>query len=261
MNFPKDWQLPEYNLLEFFPRENKYAICIFTINEGEKFQQQILEMESLTHKYDIIIADGDSTDGSTDSNFLITNNISALLIKKGLGKLSAQMRLAFAYALARGYEGIIAVDGNHKDDTSAVNKFSEALNKGVDHIQGSRFVPGGKGENTPLLRLLAIRLIHAPIISLASGYRYTDTTNGFRAYSSRFLLDPQVAPFRDIFSTYELHYYLAIRAPRLGYKVAEVPVKRSYPKQGKIPTKITPVWGNLSILRILILATLGKYNP
>jgi dolichol-phosphate mannosyltransferase len=261
MNFPKDWQLPEYDLMEFFPGENKYAICVFTINEGERFQMQILEMKPLAHKYDIIIADGDSTDGSTDKNFLIANNISALLVKKGAGKLSAQMRMAFAYALAKGYEGIIVVDGNHKDDLSAVDNFSEALNKGVDHIQGSRFIPGGTGVNTPWLRLLAIRIIHAPIISLAAGYRYTDTTNGFRAYSSRFLLDPHVAPFRDIFSTYELHYYLAIRAPRLGYKVTEVPVKRSYPKQGKVPTKITPVKGNLSILKILILVTLGRYNP
>jgi hypothetical protein len=169
--------------------------------------------------------------------------------------------MAFAYALIKGYEGIIALDGNHKDDTSAVPLFISSLDSGFDHIQGSRFISGGKAINTPLLRWLAVHLIHAPIISLAAGYHYTDTTNGFRAYSRKLLLDPKVAPFRDVFVTYELHYYLAVRAARLGYKVLEVPVTRVYPRTLKIPTKISPFRGNLLILKILINVLLGKYNP
>ena len=78
-------------------------------------------------------------------------------------------------------------------------------------------------------RYLGIRLLHAPLISLAAGHRYTDTTNGFRAYSARFLSDPRVAPFRDVFSAYELHYYPAIRAARLGFRIVELPVTRAYP--------------------------------
>ncbi len=99
-------------------------------------------------------------------------------------------------------------------------------------MQGSRFVPGGRAVRTPWARYLGIRLLHAPLISLAAGHRYTDTTNGFRAYSARFLSDPRVAPFRDVFSAYELHYYLAIRAARLGFRVAELPVTRTYPSHG-----------------------------
>ena len=103
--------------------------------------------------------------------------------------------------------------------------------------------------------------MHAPMISLAAGHRYTDTTNGFRAYSRRLLTDPRVQPLRDIFSGYELHYYLAIRAARLGLRVTETPVTRRYPSHGKTPTKISPVKGNLLILRTLISAALGRFNP
>ncbi len=184
-----------------------------------------------------------------------------LIVKTGRGKLSAQMRMAFAYSTIRGYQGVIAIDGNNKDDTRAVNLFARALEEGFDHIQGSRFIPGGQGIHTPWMRHWAIRLIHAPLISLAAGTRYTDTTNGFRGYSAKFLLDRNVNPFREVFSTYELHYYLAIRAPRLGYRVTEVPVTRRYPSQGKIPTKISPLQGNLLILKILLLAIMGRYNP
>lgn len=218
-------------------------------------------MQSLQATADIIIADGGSTDGSTDPAELAEAGVRALLVKRGPGRLSAQMRMALSYALDRGYEGIITIDGNDKDDTSAVPRFVAALDKGYDHIQGSRYIKGGEGVNTPLLRHYGVRLIHAPIISLAAGFHYTDTTNGFRAYSRRLLLDPRVAPFRDVFSAYELHYYLAIRAARLGYRCCEVPVTRTYPRDMTTPTKIRGVKGNLRVMRTLLAAALGRWNP
>jgi dolichol-phosphate mannosyltransferase len=215
----------------------------------------------LTKQVDIIVADGGSTDDSLPHIFLRQQNVRALLTKTGSGKLSAQMRMAFDYALRQGYEGIITIDGNNKDNPEAIPEFVEALEQGYDHVQGSRFIPGGKAVNTPLSRLLGVRLLHAPLISLSSGFRYTDTTNGFRAYSPALLLDSRVKPFREVFSCYELHYYLAIRAARLGFNLIEVPVTRSYPAGGRIPTKISPVRGNLLVLNNLIRACLGCYNP
>ena len=137
------------------------------------------------------------------------------------------MRMALAYTLERGYEGVVVMDGNNKDDPAAVPAFLQLLTVGYDHIQGSRYVPGGKAIHTPWSRHLALKCLHAPLLSLAAGFRYTDTTNGFRAYSRRLLLDERVAPFRDVFSGYELHYYLAIRAARLRFHVCETPVTRS----------------------------------
>jgi hypothetical protein len=96
---------------------------------------------------------------------------------------------------------------------------------------------------------------------LAARRRYTDTTNGFRAYSRRFLTDPRVQPFRDVFQAYELHYYLAIRAARLGFKVAETPVTRRYPARGPTPTKIRGFRGNAAILRTLAAAVIGRFDP
>src|SRR5690606_15118792 len=111
--------------------------------------------------------------------------------------------------------GVIAIDGNDKDDPTAIPAFAAALDRGVDHVQGSRYLPGGHHEHTPLLRHAGVRLLHAPLISRAAGVRYTDTTNGFRGYSATLLRDPRVQPFRHVFSRYELHYYLAIRAGEL----------------------------------------------
>jgi hypothetical protein len=70
-----------------------------------------------------------------------------------------------------------------------------------------------------------------------------------------------VAPLRDVFLGYELHYYLAIRAARLGFRVIETPVTRRYPSTGKTPTKISPVRGNLRVLRTLAASLLGRFDP
>ena len=48
------------------------------------------------------------------------------------------------------------------------------------------------------------------------------------------LLDPKIAPFRNIFMTYELLAYLSYRAPKLGYSCVEVPTIRRYPEEGKL---------------------------
>jgi dolichol-phosphate mannosyltransferase len=255
-----DWQVPAFTAESFKPREHKFAICIPVINEGERIRTQLRKMRYLTAQADIIIADGGSTDGSLDIDFLKEMNIRTLLTKKGAGKLSAQMRMAMAYCLQEGYKGTIFLDGNNKDDASAIPQFIQKLEEGYDHVQGSRYIPGGVAINTPVLRHWGLKLLHAPLISLSAGFPYTDTTNGFRGYSARFLADPKVNPFRDVFPEYELHYYLAIRAPRLGYRTIEVPVTRAYPK-GKVPSKISPFKGYIKIFNTLLKATFQVYNP
>jgi len=218
-------------------------------------------MQAIADRVDVVVADGGSTDGSTAEAELAPRGVRALLVKTGPGKLSAQMRMAMDWAMDEGYDGLITIDGNDKDDPSAVPAFAEALADGWDHVQGSRFVRGGRAIRTPLSRWLAVRLLHAPLVSLAAGFRYTDTTNGFRGYSRRFLLDPRVAPFRDVFVRYELHYYLAIRAARLGFRCLELPVTRAYPAKGPTPTKISPIRGNLLVLRTLLKACLYLFDP
>lgn len=256
------WEFPDFTAKEFFGKENKYAVCVFVINEGERIQKQLMVMRQFAGQVDIIIADGGSTDGSLDLAYLKQMGVRALLTKKGPGKLSAQMRMAFAYVLEEGYKGIIVVDGNGKDDTRAIPQFIKLLEEGYDHIQGSRYIPGGKAINTPLARHLAVQLLHSPLLSLASRHRHTDTTNGFRAYSRQLLLDEELNIFRNIFNTYELHYYLAVESARSQkqYRLIETPVTRTYPKKGKAPTKISPIRGNVQILRILYKAARRKYR-
>ena len=256
--------IPQHRIQEFAVQSKKYCVCVPVINEGDKIQKQLERMTAakISDYADIIICDGGSNDGSLDVGFLKANHVSLLLTKQDTGKLSAQLRMGYYYALTnRDYAGIVTIDGNNKDSVESIIDIVNRLDDGYDLIQGSRFVPGGQAINTPLIRHLAVKMIHIPAISFIGGFKYTDTTNGFRGYSRKFLEDPRVEPFRDIFDSYELLAYLSVRAPQLGYKVIETPVIRSYPAQGKIPTKISFVKGNSKLLRILSDLYKHKYDP
>ncbi|MDP8990486.1 MAG: glycosyltransferase family 2 protein [Acidobacteriota bacterium] len=258
---PQSWQVPPCRVQEFAERRHNYCVCIPVINEGNRITAQLERMERLRLAADVIIGDGGSTDGSNSPERLSQLGIRSLLVKTGPGRLSAQMRMLFAYAIEQGYSGIVTLDGNGKDGVDAIPRFLEALEQGYDFVQGSRFLPGGAEHNTPLDRKLGAKLLHAPLISVAARFRYTDTTNGFRAFSTRFLLDPRVQPFRDVFDTYNLHYYLSIKAPRLGFRVKEIAVTRIYPDSGPVPSKISGWSGKLEILKLLFLAAAGRYDP
>lgn len=254
-------QVPDYEVAEFRPKKSRYVVVLFVINEGEKVRKQLQGMARLAEDFDVVVADGGSTDGSLDEPSLRSWDVRALLTKRGPGKLSAQMRMAFAWSLDEGYAGVVTIDGNGKDDFTAVPEFVRLLDAGVDHVQGSRFIAGGRAVNTPLTRLIAVRVVHAPLISLAARKRHTDTTNGFRGYSARLLGDERIAAFREVFSRYELHYHLAIESSRdPRFRTAETPVTRSYPRSGKTPTKISPVRGNAGVLRQVAFAALGRYR-
>lgn len=262
-DLPAHWQVPDYEVLELAPKRSRYCIGIPVINEGARITKQLQDMhqQGLMQQADVILADGGSSDGSMTEDTLAACDVRTRLTKRSSGKLSAQLRMLFAYGLCAGYDGFVLIDGNGKDGVEGIPQFLAALEEGWDYIQGSRYIPGGIERNTPLSRKLGVKFLHAPLLSIASGTRYTDTTNGFRAVSRQVLEDERLEPFRDVFDTYNLHYYLSFKAPRLGYRVKEVPVRREYPDSGLIPSKIKGVKANWHILELLFATISGKYDP
>ena len=255
--------VPKFECKEYENKTKDYVVLIPIINEGERIKKELERAlkNNVSDYADIVICDGGSTDGSTEEKELKRLHVNTLLVKQDIGKQGAQLRMGIWWALQREYQGIITIDGNNKDSIEDVPRFIEKLKEGYDFIQGSRFVKGGKAINTPFIRNISVKLIHAPIISLTAHKRFTDTTNAYRAYSAKYLKDPNVQPCRDIFMTYELLAYLSVRATQLGYKACEIPVTRAYPSKGKTPTKISFFKGNSELMKILIKNAFGVYNP
>lgn len=255
--------VPEFKASEYAEKNKDFVLLIPVINEGKRIIRELQRAREagISGYADIVICDGGSTDGSLEAGRLKALQVNAVLVKHDNGRQGAQLRMGIFWAIQRGYRGILTIDGNDKDSIEDIPKFVQKLEEGYDFVQGSRFVKGGRAINTPLLRYIAVRLIHAPVISLTAGNWFTDTTNAYRGYSMRYLQDERVQPLRKLFQGYELLAYLSVRASQLGYRVCEIPVTRAYPAKGKVPTKISALHGNADLLKILFRNMLGLYNP
>lgn len=263
MIYEKQPGVPKFECFEYAEKTKEYVVLIPIINEGDRIVKELMRANKygVSNYADVVICDGGSRDGCTEESKLRSLEVNTLLVKQDTGKQGAQLRIGFWWALKRGYKGIITIDGNNKDSIEDIPRFIEKLEEGYDLVQGSRFVKGGKAINTPIIRTVSVKLIHAPIISLTAHQRFTDTTNAYRAYSRRYLIDERVQPLRDIFMTYELLAYLSVRATQIGMKACEIPVTRAYPKNGKTPTKISFFKGNSELMGILLKNARGAYNP
>ena len=263
MLYEKKDGVPKFECSEYFEKTRDYVVLIPIINEGNRIHKELkrAQKHNVSSYADIVICDGGSSDGCTSEDKLRALDVNTLLVKQDAGKQGAQLRMGIWWALKRGYNGIITIDGNNKDSIEDVPIFIDKLKKGYDFVQGSRYVKGGHAVNTPLIRTISVKYIHAPIISLTAHKRFTDTTNAYRGYSRRYLEDERVQPLRDVFMTYELLAYLSVRATQIGMKACEVPVTRAYPKRGKTPTKISFFKGNSNLMKILIKNAFGAYNP
>jgi glycosyltransferase involved in cell wall biosynthesis len=240
-----------------FKKKNKdCALLIPVFNEEERIVNQLSKINE-NDLVDIYIVDGGSTDSTVERLAEFQNLLTGILVVNNSSGLSHQLRVGFDKALSLEYKYVITMDGNDKDDFDGVGQIKKALEQGYDFVQGSRFIPGGRAINTPIKRLLGIRLIHAPLTSLFAGKKFTDTTNGFRGHSRKLL--EQIQFDREIFRTYELLAYIPIRAGKLKLKCIEMPVTRKYPT-GTIPTKINSFRAEIRLLKILFYAGIGKYD-
>lgn len=254
---PSSTNIP-YEKNEFRPKNSRYCVAVVVLNEGERLKMQLQRMQPYATVADIIVSDGRSSDGSTDPDLLKSRDVRALLTTDQMG-LATATRVAIDFALRQGYDGIITLDGNGKDGVEAIPDFIKSLDEGFDLIQGSRFMAGGFHENTPLERYIGVRYVVAPLIALG-GFWYTDPTNAFRALSRRFLIDERLQPLRPVFVRFNLHHYLLLQAARLGFRIKEIPVRRVYPSDGSIPTKITSLKTKLLFVRELLLAVIKRYD-
>lgn len=200
------------------------------------------------------------SDASNDGTDAEASRAGATVLRhehtRGVG---AAIRTGFDYALEKGYDIIVVMAGNDKDDPSEIGKLAAPIiEKGFDYIQGSRYLEGGRYGKMPKHRLILTRA-YPWLVRFITGFPITDATNGFRALRASILRDPRIKLHQDWLNRGELEYYLQLQAIRLAYKVCEVPVTKIYPdiKNYWNYTKIRPVVDWLGNLRPIFYLTLG----
>lgn len=254
-----DNQLVAVTKIKKLNQKNKYAWIVVERNEGARLANQLEKMCEYNPGLDIIVVDGNSSDGTHELLLGGTIDISTLLVSKAGMGFSTDLQIGLIYAAKEGYLGVITSDGNGKDSVEDVQKFVKLLDEGADFIQGSRFLESGKHSNTPIFRYLGIRFVSSPYTSLVARIKITDSTNGFRAYSKRLIENDQLRMGQKSFRGYSLVSFIPFFVGKHKMNFAEVSVRRDYPASGATPTKIVSPSQWLQIFLDLFRATFETY--
>jgi dolichol-phosphate mannosyltransferase len=175
--------------------------------------------------------------------------------RRGVG---AAIRVGINCALSSGYDVVVIIAGNGKDDGVEIPKLLRPIiDEGYDYIQGSRYLPGGEAGQMPFHRRLGTKL-YPLIFRILTGFPCTDATNGFRAYRTKIFRDHRVNIDQTWLDTYEMEYYIHYKVITLGYRIKEVPVAKIYPRRVSYRryTKARPFVDWWHMLRPMLYLTL-----
>ena len=240
---------------------HKILVCPVAYNERVKIKNVIERfLKSRAHgKTDYCIVDDGSDDGTSEVIAgYYPQGVRTIKHARRCG-VGAAIRTAIRYAQNNGYDVLVIMAGNDKDNPEEIPFLAGPITEeGFDLIQGSRYL--GKiisSGNMPLYRKLATRL-HPLLFSLFTGCALTETTNGFRAMKVKIFDDARINLDQEWLNAYELEPYILYKAVTLGYKFKEAFVTKVYPpKQLGGYTKMAPLVSWWSILRPLFYLRLG----
>jgi dolichol-phosphate mannosyltransferase len=235
-------------------------IVVFAFNEHDKLRrvvQRLLEARAaLLPGCEIALMDDGSTDG-VPAQLAAAHGLALVRHDENRG-VGHAIRSVVQYCRTHAFEVTAWVAGNDKDEPNELGRLlAPIFDDRADLVQGSRYLPGGSFGNMPLYRQVATRFLHPPLMRLACGFPFTDSTNGFRAMRVRLFDDPRIDIGQEWLNHYEMEPYILFKAVRLGYRVVEVPVTKVYPPAADGYTKMRPFSGWWSILRPIVFLGLG----
>lgn len=230
----------------------KILVVPVAYNEKAKLRNEIERFlrSAARDMADYLIVDDGSIDGTTELVQSFAHQSVATIRHPQRQGVGVAIRTAMEHALEKGYEVLVIMAGNDKDDPREIPLLVDPiLKEGYDFVQGSRYVGGVRtGGDMPLYRKWATRL-HPFLFSFFSGKKVTDSTNGFRAMRVAIFRDERINFRQDWLKSYELEPYLLFKAITLGYRFTEAPVTKIYPAKQLGYTKMKPFIGWWSILK------------
>ncbi len=238
----------------------KVLVCPIAFNENVKLQKTIerfLECASFG-QVDYCVIDDASTDGTSEMiGGYADRGIRSIRHERQRG-VGAAIRTAIHFSRDNGYEVLVIMAGNNKDDPREIPLLLKPIFEDqADLVQGSRYLGGDKiGGDMPFYRKIATK-VHPFLLGLFTGRKVTDSTNGFRAIRLSIFDDARIAIDQPWLDHYELEPYLLFKALKTGLRYREAPVTKIYPAKKLGYTKMRPVLGWWSILKPLFYLGLG----
>ena len=210
-------------------------------------------IRALGGRFDVVVVDDGSADGTAAAAAAAGATVVSLPYNLGIG---GAVQTGFRFALERGYEVAVRLDGDGQHDPAELPKLLAPLEAGeADIVTGSRFTDGDRAYRPPLGRRIGI-VFFARLVSLLTRQRVTDTTSGFQALNRR-----GIALFAEDYpSDYpEVEATLLVLKHRL--RLCEVPVRMREREHGTSSiTFVRSVYYMLKVTLALFVAMFRKYT-
>ena len=201
-------------------------VIIPTYNEKENAEKIIRAVFGLEKKFDILIIDDGSPDGTAsivkrliDTEF--SDRLHIIEREDMLGLGTAYIR-GFKWALEKGYDYIFEMDADFSHDPNDLPRLYAACHdEGADLAIGSRYVTGVNVVNWPIGRVL-MSYFASQYVRTVTGFNVHDTTAGFVCYKRQVL---ETIPLDNIrFKGYAFQIEMKFTAYKIGFNIKEVPV-------------------------------------
>ena len=212
------------------------CIIIPTYNEAKEIAKLIGEVKG--KNLDILVVD----DGSSDNTAQIAKNHGATVIQNRINEgKGASLIKGFDYALSKGYDAVITMDGDgqhHPEDIPYFLRLAEYSDSGI--FIGNRMQ---KVKTMPRVRLLTNQFMSWLISGIAK-QKIPDTQCGFRLIKKEVL---QKLRLRT--SKYEIESEILLKTARLGFKIESIPIKVIY---NGAKSQINPFIDTIRFIRFII---------
>jgi len=214
----------------------KICVVIPTYNEAKEIARLVRDIKLLN--LDVVVVD----DGSRDNTCQIAKDNGAIVLRNqdNEGK-GASLIKGFKYALLRGYDAVITMDGDGQhlpQDLPNFIRLAEHSNSQI--LIGNRMQTT---KNMPRVRILTNQLM-SWLISVVIKQRISDTQCGFR------LLKKEVLQKINLITTnYEIESEILIKGARLGFRIESVPIKTIYLNE---KSRINPFLDTLRFIKFVV---------
>lgn len=204
-------------------------VIIPTYNEKENIEaiiRAVLGLDTDDHRFDILIIDDGSPDGTAGivKGLIAGEFADRLHIVERSGKLGLGTAYiaGFRWALDHDYEYVFEMDADFSHNPNDLPRLYKACAaEGADVSVGSRYITGVNVVNWPIGRVLMSYYASAYVRTVL-GITLRDTTAGFVCYSRKVLDSIDFDAIR--FKGYAFQIEMKFTALTLGYRIKEVPV-------------------------------------
>jgi dolichol-phosphate mannosyltransferase len=209
-------------------------ILIPTYNEILNIETIIRKVLSLESKFDLLIIDDNSPDGTAKVVLDLQKEFPERLhIHQRAGKLGLGTAYiaGFNWALNHHYEFIFEMDADFSHNPDDLERLYHACKlEGADVAIGSRYISGVNVVNWPIGRVI-MSFYASKYVRIVTGMSIMDTTAGFKCYKRKVL---ETIDFDKIkFKGYAFQIEMKYTSYKYGFKIVEIPIIFTDRKNGK----------------------------